>query len=286
MASPTKTKIDKAVESVSLLYAQWQQEHREETALPTEEIRKWVDTLNVRVQGRDPVVVRDKVYEKAILKIKEMRDKAKETESSTVTSTTPAPVPEPVILPSEEAAQDVQGDTGMGVPAQVTTEAIAQANLGTNVQGEAEEARDPDVAAASTSSARTENVGGIALDFEDMPRRYQLAGYPYVHDKTVVEKHGIPLRRRKPNEGAWTGAKRPRYPTIHRPYTNNTRAHIVGNRSRITRMHTLGYDQDIVRSHPVPPLLPPHAALSQRGAPEVVAGIRALQPGSHHWLFG
>lgn len=109
-----------------------------------------------------------------------------------------------------------------------------------------------------------------------------LAGYPYSHPVNTP----VPKMRRRPNEGAWTGAKRPRYPTVHRPFTNSTHRLIVGNRSHITRMHSLGYDKDIVRSHPVPPFIPPSAALGQRGSAEIVSRIPSLQPGAHHWLFG
>lgn len=149
---------------------------------------------------------------------------------------------------------------------------------------------DVDVTSESptTDSTRSDPLDAMAPRTKrevasTMSAGYDLAKYPYKHPVTTP----IPVRRHKPNQGAWTGAKRPKYPSgIHRPFTNNTYRHVIGNRSHITRMHTLGYDEDIVRSHPVPPFLPPHASLGQRGSAEVLAGIKALTAGAHHYLFG
>lgn len=99
--------------------------------------------------------------------------------------------------------------------------------------------------------------------------------------------HGYPERLRKSRVGNWTGAPRPRYPTVNRPYTSNPWSRFIGNRTHITRMHSLGYDQDIVRSHPSPPFVAPHAALGQRGAPQTVDAVcPTLAPGVRHYLFG
>lgn len=99
--------------------------------------------------------------------------------------------------------------------------------------------------------------------------------------------HGYPERLRKSRVGNWTGAPRPRYPTVNRPYTSNPWSRFIGNRTHITRMHSLGYDQDIVRSHPSPSFVAPHAALGQRGAPQIVDAVcPTLAPGVRHYLFG
>lgn len=94
-----------------------------------------------------------------------------------------------------------------------------------------------------------------------------------------------PVRRRRPNEGAWTGAPRPSWPKVFRPYGNNTRERVVGQR-RHTYMTNQGYAKEIVESRPVPPLLPPTATLGQSGAPAVLRSVPNLGRGNHHWLFG
>ena len=91
--------------------------------------------------------------------------------------------------------------------------------------------------------------------------------------------------RRKPNVGAYTGAQRPSYPNVFRPYGHNTRDTVVGFR-RHTHMHHGGYDKAVVGSRPTPPLLSPHAALGQSGAEGIQSFVPALRPGEHHWLFG
>lgn len=93
--------------------------------------------------------------------------------------------------------------------------------------------------------------------------------------------------RRQLNRGPWTGARRPKEPVTFRPYTHNTRRHIVGDRSAITGMRRHGYAPEIVGSHPVPPLVPtPGGPCAQSGAPSVLASVPALRPGPQHWLFG
>lgn len=89
----------------------------------------------------------------------------------------------------------------------------------------------------------------------------------------------------KSRRGRYTGIVRPKWPTVVRPYTKNTRAHIVGNRpTGILDNHY--YAKDLIGSHSFPAFLSPHASTGQRGSEAVVGSIRALQPGPHHWLFG
>lgn len=90
--------------------------------------------------------------------------------------------------------------------------------------------------------------------------------------------------RGKERLGAWTGARRAPYPPIFRPYTSNTRRHIVGHR-KFTGMNHLGYDADVVESKPVPPLVPPGSRLAQEGCPEVLRHVPSLRAGPHHYLF-
>lgn len=91
--------------------------------------------------------------------------------------------------------------------------------------------------------------------------------------------------KRHPNEGAYTGNPRPRYPTVFRPYGSNTRQRVVGDRSSVTRMHHLGYAKGIVESLSVPPLLAPSAPLGQSGSAAVNHAVPALRRGAAHLLF-
>lgn len=91
--------------------------------------------------------------------------------------------------------------------------------------------------------------------------------------------------KRKPNEGAYTGAPRPSYPRMFRPFGSNTRQRVVGDRSGITHMHHTGYAKGIVESVPSQPLLPSHSTLGQSGAAAVNHGIAALRAGPSHYLF-
>ena len=93
-----------------------------------------------------------------------------------------------------------------------------------------------------------------------------------------------PVRRHTCYEGAWTGAARPKYPKVFRPYGSNTRERVVGKRT-FTGMTNLGYATEIVESRPSPPFLPPSATLGQSGAPSVLRNVSALGRGNHHWLF-
>mgnify|MGYP007090096158 CR=1 FL=1 len=86
------------------------------------------------------------------------------------------------------------------------------------------------------------------------------------------------------HRGRYTGLVRPKWPTVVRPYTKNTRRHVVGNRpTGILDNHY--YAKDVIGSHTQSAFISPHATLGQRGAKSVVDSIPALKPGSHHWLF-
>lgn len=84
--------------------------------------------------------------------------------------------------------------------------------------------------------------------------------------------------------GVWTGARRAPYPVIHRPYTSNTRRHIVGHR-KFTHMNHYGFDADVVESKPVPPLIPEGSRLAQEGCPEICRQVPGFRPGKNHYLF-
>ena len=84
--------------------------------------------------------------------------------------------------------------------------------------------------------------------------------------------------------GAWTGARRAPYPPIFRPFTANTRQHVVGRR-RFTAMGHYGYDASVVESKPVPPLIPAGSRLANEGCPEVLRHVPSLRPGPGHYLF-
>lgn len=92
--------------------------------------------------------------------------------------------------------------------------------------------------------------------------------------------------KQRSNVGAYTGAPRPKYPTVFRPYGHNTRQRVVGDRSGVTRMHTMGYAKGIVESLPTSSLFPStHCSLGQSGAPAVMAHVPACRTGSTHVLF-
>lgn len=92
--------------------------------------------------------------------------------------------------------------------------------------------------------------------------------------------------KQRSNVGAYTGAPRPKYPTVFRPYGSNTRQRVVGDRSGVTRMHTMGYAKGIVESLPTSSLFPStHCSLGQSGAPAVMAHVPACRTGSTHVLF-
>ena len=94
-----------------------------------------------------------------------------------------------------------------------------------------------------------------------------------------------PARMGRPaHVGDLTGCARPPYPQVHRRFGRNTRATVVGLRD--TGVLDNRYDKNLVQSHPVPPVIPASAVLGQNAAPSLLAGIRAFEPGAHHWLFG
>lgn len=98
------------------------------------------------------------------------------------------------------------------------------------------------------------------------------------------------IPRRDPRRGPYTGAARPDYPRVHRKFGNNTRERVMPFR-RYNRMHVTGYDDAVVGSEPVPPFLPPTAALGQSGSEAVLAaaGLRRTlgvgRPGDGHFLL-
>lgn len=112
----------------------------------------------------------------------------------------------------------------------------------------------------------------------------QEAKAEYIEKARVSWDHPCELPSPGTDRGVWTGARRAPYPKIFRPYTSNTRKHIVGNR-RFTGMHHYGYDADIVQSKPVPPLIPEGSRLANEGAPEILRHIPSLRAGSGHYLF-
>lgn len=87
-----------------------------------------------------------------------------------------------------------------------------------------------------------------------------------------------------PKKGTITGLNRPSYPKVHRRFGHNTRETVIGLRD--TGVLDNRYDKNLVQSHPVPSIIPSSAVLGQDAAPSLLAGIRALEPGAHHWLFG
>lgn len=106
----------------------------------------------------------------------------------------------------------------------------------------------------------------------------------YTRKARVSWDHPCELPGPGVERGVWTGARRAPYPKIFRPYTNNTRQHIVGKR-RYTGMSHMGYDAKIVESKSVPPLIPDGSTLAQEGAPEITRHIPSLRAGSGHYLF-
>lgn len=106
----------------------------------------------------------------------------------------------------------------------------------------------------------------------------------YTDKARVSWDHPCELPGPGTTRGVWTGARRAPYPPIHRPYTSNTRQHVVGKRA-YTGMSHLGYDADVVQSKPVAPLIPEGSALGQQGAPEILRHVPSLRAGPGHYLF-
>jgi hypothetical protein len=93
------------------------------------------------------------------------------------------------------------------------------------------------------------------------------------------------LWRTRANVGEWTGAIRPSYPRIRRPYGTNTREMFLGK--RYTGMYTTGFDASIVESKATPSFIPAQRKMVQDGAPAITDYIPALRSGgSEHVLFG
>lgn len=84
--------------------------------------------------------------------------------------------------------------------------------------------------------------------------------------------------------GLLTGALRPSYPKMFRPYGTNTRETVA--KLKNTGILDNTYDKDIVsQGARASSFVDSRAVLAQSGAPSIVGGIRSLQPGSNHWLF-
>jgi hypothetical protein len=146
--------------------------------------------------------------------------------------------------------------------------------------------------------AKSQNIGEDVTPSEGPPAAVLPQGTPTTTTNTTTNPVGAqpmpptenpnhwwgPVRRRTNREGAWTGATRPTYPKVFRPFGNNTRERVVGHRT-YTGMNHLGYAKEIVESRPSPPFLPPTATLGQSGAPSVLQDVPALRRGNHHWLF-
>lgn len=86
------------------------------------------------------------------------------------------------------------------------------------------------------------------------------------------------------HQGVLTGCTRPPYPQVNRRFGRNTRETVIGLRD--TGVLDNKYDKTLVESRAVPQILPSHSVLGQDAAPALLAGIRAFEPGPHHWLFG
>jgi hypothetical protein len=97
--------------------------------------------------------------------------------------------------------------------------------------------------------------------------------------------NGQGLWRTRANVGEWTGAIRPNYPRIRRPYGTNTREMFLGK--RYTGMYTTGFDASVVESKTTPSFIPAQRKMVQDGAPAITDYIPALRSGgSEHVLFG
>lgn len=93
------------------------------------------------------------------------------------------------------------------------------------------------------------------------------------------------LWRNRANVGNWTGAIRPQYPRIRRPFGTNPREMFLGR--RYTGMYETGYDASIVESKATPSFVPSQRKVVQDGAPTISDYIPALRSGgSEHVLFG
>lgn len=133
-----------------------------------------------------------------------------------------------------------------------------------------------DVMAALEEPAEQDTAMDMSTD-DVRPRKTGL--------KSAWQQQGPMMGDGHSRRGRYTGIVRPKWPTVVRPYTKNTRAHIVGNRPTGI-LDNQYYAKDLIGSHTLPPFLSPHAVTGQRGSEAVVGDIRALQAGSHHWLFG
>lgn len=91
------------------------------------------------------------------------------------------------------------------------------------------------------------------------------------------------LWRTRANVGNWTGAIRPHYPNIRRPYGTNPREHFLGR--RYTGMYQDGYDASVVESKACSPFIPPGRKVVQDGVPTITDYIPALRSGGSEHVF-
>lgn len=104
-----------------------------------------------------------------------------------------------------------------------------------------------------------------------------------VNEKVLPQQQG--LWRTRANVGNWTGAIRPHYPRIRRPFGTNPREHFLGR--RYTGMYQDGFDASVVESKATPSFIPPQRKVVQDGIPTITDFIPALRSGgSEHVLFG
>lgn len=100
--------------------------------------------------------------------------------------------------------------------------------------------------------------------------------YWYQHDR---------YHRLRANVGRYTGAPKPPYPVIHRPYGTNTRQLIFGKRDTGLYDNTYHGKNLIGSSEGSTSFIPSNAVLGQGGCPTITRHVPALHPGRSHWLF-
>lgn len=91
------------------------------------------------------------------------------------------------------------------------------------------------------------------------------------------------LWRTRANVGNWTGAIRPQYPRIRRPFGTNPREAFLGK--RYTGMYQTGFDASVVESKATPPFIPSQRKMVQDGAPSITDYIPALRSGGSEHVF-
>lgn len=102
-------------------------------------------------------------------------------------------------------------------------------------------------------------------------------------ESSVAEEPSYGLWRTRANVGNWTGAIRPHYPRIRRPFGTNPRQLFFGG--RYTGMSQTGFDASIVESKATPPLIPSSRKMVQDGCPTITDYIPALRSGGSDHVF-